>query len=168
MTHPAQARTSAESIDFADAAQVGAAVARYGVALVLLAIGLLKFTAAEAAGIGPLVMSSPLLHWMYSVWSMEAASRVIGTIEIVAAVGIAVRSLSPRAAVVGSALAVGTFLVTLSFFLTAPGIWDTSLGFPFLGGSGQFIVKDVVLLGASLWSLGDAAGTLKASTIYSR
>jgi uncharacterized membrane protein YkgB len=137
-------------------AGVGLAVARYGVALVLFAIGLLKFTAAEAAGIGPLVAGSPLLRWMYVVWSMQAASRVIGCVEIAAAIGIVLRRRFASAAAVGSALAVGTFLVTLSFFLTAPGVWDAGLGFPFLGPTGQFIVKDVVLLGASLWSFGEA------------
>ena len=135
---------------------VGTAVARYGVALILLAIGFLKFTPAEAEAIRALVSTSPLLAWMYSVWSVQEASQVIGAIEILAAVGIALRPVSARAALIGSALAVGTFLVTLSFFLTAPGMWDTMLGFPFLGGGGQFVVKDIVLLGASLWSLGEA------------
>ena len=148
-------------------AQVGLAVARYGLAIILLTIGLLKFTTAEATGIGPLVTSSPLLHWMYAVWSVQGTSNLIGAIEIIAALGIALRSISPRAAVVGSALAVCTFLVTLSFFLTAPGVWDAALGFPFLGGTGQFIVKDVVLLGASLWSLGEALGTQRSSAVYS-
>jgi uncharacterized membrane protein YkgB len=162
MTHSSTARTIPfgsrvlSGPDSDTMAQIGSAIARYGVALILLAIGLLKFTTAEAHGIGPLVTSSPLLRWMYSVWSIEGTSRVIGIIEIIAALGIASRPLSARAAIVGSALAVGTFVVTLSFFLTAPGVWDDSLGFPFLGGSGQFLVKDIVLLGASLWSLGES------------
>ncbi len=66
----------------------GTAVARYGVALVLLAIGVLKFTPAEAEAIRPLVSTSPLLSWMYSVWSVQAASSVIGVIELIAALGI--------------------------------------------------------------------------------
>ncbi|HET7550082.1 MAG TPA: DUF417 family protein [Gemmatimonadaceae bacterium] len=137
-------------------AVAGTAIARYGVALILLAIGLLKFTPAEAEGIRPLVSTSPFLAWMYSVWSVQAASSVIGGIEIVAALGIALRPLSARAALLGSALAVGTFLITLSFLATAPGMWDAMHGFPVLGGGGQFVVKDIVLLGASLWSLGEA------------
>lgn len=137
-------------------AVAGTAVARYGVALVLLAIGVLKFTPTEAEAIRPLVSTSPLLSWMYSVWSVQAASRVIGVIELVAALGIALRPLSARAALLGSALAVGTFLTTLSFLATAPGMWDAMYGFPLLGGGGAFVVKDIVLLGASLWSLGEA------------
>lgn len=98
---------------------------------------------------------------MYSVWSVENASRVIGAIEMPAAVGIALRPVSERAAMVGSALAVGTFLVTLSFFAAAPGVRDEANGFPFLGGTGSFLVKDVALLGASLWSLGKAGAATR-------
>jgi reactive chlorine resistance protein C len=145
------------------AAQLGTRVARYGVAVILLAIGVLKFTAAEANGIAPLVTTSPLLRWMYAVWSIQGASRVIGVIEIIAAIGIVSRVFSARAAMLGSALAVATFVVTLSFFLTAPGVWDATLGFPFLGGTGQFIVKDIVLLGASLWSLGESVESARRS-----
>ena len=136
-------------------AAAGLVVARYGVALVLLWIGLLKFTPAEAQGIGPLITTSPLLSWMYDVWSVAAASRAIGVAEIVAAALIALRPLTPRVAAAGSALAVATFATTLSFLATAPGAWDPP-GFPMLGGAGQFLIKDVVFLGVSLWSLGDA------------
>jgi uncharacterized membrane protein YkgB len=48
------------------------------------------------------------------------------------------------------------FTTTLSFLFTTPG-WDAKLGgFPALSGAGQFLVKDVVLLGAAVWTLGDA------------
>ena len=59
---------------------------------------------------------------------------------------------------VGSALAVGMFATTLSFLATTPGVWEPSLGgFPALSAvPGQFLLKDVVLLGAALWTLGEA------------
>jgi uncharacterized membrane protein YkgB len=49
------------------------------------------------------------------------------------------------------------FLTTLSFMISTPG-WEPSLGgFPALsGGVGEFLIKDLVLLGASLWSLGES------------
>lgn len=153
---PRAAARPASAARDAALARAGAAVARAGVALTLLAIGLLKFTPAEAEGIRPLVTSSPLLSWMYAVLSVQGASNVIGAVEIVAALGLLARPVAPRAAAVGGALAVLTFAVTLSFFATAPGVWDAAQGFPWLGGTGQFLVKDVVLFGASLWSLGEA------------
>ena len=71
---------------------------------------------------------------------------------------IAERPFSPRACVLGSALAVVMFLTTLSFLVTTPGVWEPSLGgFPALAAlPGQFLIKDVALLGISLWSLGEA------------
>ena len=70
---------------------------------------------------------------------------------------IAVRPLSARVAAVGSAMAVMMFLTTLSFLFSTPG-WEPSLGgFPALSVvPGQFLLKDVVLLGAAVWSLGEA------------
>jgi reactive chlorine resistance protein C len=53
---------------------IGAAVIRYGLALLLLWIGASKFTAYEAMGIVPLVSNSPLMSWA-SAWSAYVPSR---------------------------------------------------------------------------------------------
>ena len=75
---------------------------------------------------------------------------------------IAVRPLSARVAAVGSAMAVMMFLTTLSFLFSTPG-WEPSLGgFPALSVvPGQFLLKDVVLLGAAVWSLGEALNAIR-------
>ena len=108
---------------------MGITISRYGLSAALLLIGLLKFTAAEAAGIQPLIAASPLISWMYLVLSVRAASNLIGSIEIVLAVLIALRPLSPAASFAGS------------------------LG---SGDAGQFLIKHVVLLGAALWTASEA------------
>ena len=58
---------------------------------------------------------------------------------------------------VGSGLAAGMFLTTLSFLVTTPG-WEPNLGgFPALSAMpGQFLLKDIVLLGGALWTAGEA------------
>jgi uncharacterized membrane protein YkgB len=50
------------------------------------------------------------------------------------------------------------FATTLRFLLTTPEVWEASAGgFPALSVvPGQFLIKDVVLLGASLWTFGEA------------
>ncbi len=129
---------------------------RYGLVLVLGWIGAMKFTAYEAAGIKSLVETSPLMSWMYKALSLQATSNVIGVAELTAALLIAIRPLSPRLSAIGSVLAVFTFLATLSFLFSLPG-WEKTLGgFPALSGSGGFLLKDVVLLGAALFTLGDS------------
>lgn len=142
---------------------LGSIALRYGLVLVVAWIGAMKFTAYEAAGIEPLVASSPLLSWVYAVLSVRGFSNALGGTELAIAALIALGPIAPRAAVAGSLLAVGMFLTTLSFLLTAPG-WEASLGgFPAVSAMpGQFLLKDAVLLGASLWCLGEAAQRVDA------
>jgi reactive chlorine resistance protein C len=136
---------------------VGLHITRYAIVLVLVWIGAMKFTAYEAAAIEPLIASSPLMSWLYAVFSVQATSNLIGIAEIAAGVLIAVRPWSAVACVVGSLMATATFVVTLTFLLSTPG-WEPSLGgFPALSvAPGQFILKDAALLGASVWSSGEA------------
>ena len=136
---------------------MGLHVARYGLVLVLVWIGAMKFTAYEAGAIQPLVANSPLMSWLYAIFSVQATSNLIGVAEIAAGVLIALRPWSAPAAVVGSLMAVATFVITLTFMFSTPG-WESSLGgFPALSvAPGQFILKDAVLLGAAVWSLGEA------------
>ena len=136
--------------------KLGAFLIRYGLVLVLGWIGAMKFTAYEAEGIRTLVETSPLMSWMYRVFSVQATSNVIGVAELIAAALIAIRPLSAKLSAIGSVVAVFTFLTTLTFLFSLPG-WEKSLGgFPALSGSGGFLLKDIVLLGAALFTLGDS------------
>ena len=135
---------------------LGGLVLRYGLVLILLWIGGMKFSAFEAAGIQPLVGSSPLLSWMYALLNAQAVSNLFGVVEISVAVMIALRPRMPKLSALGSALAVIMFLTTLSFLVSLPG-WEPSLGgFPALSSAGGFLLKDAVLLGAALWTWGES------------
>src|ERR1043165_6768681 len=70
---------------------VGEFILRYGLVLVIAWIGGMKFTALEAAGIQPLVGSSPFLSWMYSSLSVQTVSNFFGVVEISIATTIALR-----------------------------------------------------------------------------
>src|SRR6516164_5946313 len=137
---------------------VGRALARYGLVVVVAWIGLMKFTAYEAEAIRPFVANSPLLSWVYGPMSVRGFSTVFGVVEVAIALLIAARPFAPRVSALGSALAVGMFLTTLSFLVTTPGVWEPSAGgFPTLSAlPGQFLIKDLALLGISLWTLGEA------------
>ena len=136
----------------------GRELARYGLVVVVGWIGLMKFTSYEAEGISGFVTNSPLMSWVYDLMSDRGFSAVLGVVEVAIALLIAARPFSPRASALGSALAVGMFLTTLSFLATTPGVWEPSAGgFPALSGKpGQFLIKDLALLGISLWSLGES------------
>jgi reactive chlorine resistance protein C len=150
--------TTASTMESSYAVQAaGAYLLRYGLVLVIAWIGFMKFTAYEAAGIHPLVANSPLMSWAYAIFSERAFSALLGIVEISVAVMIALRPLSAKVAAIGSGLAAVMFLTTLTFLLSTPG-WEASLGgFPALSVvPGQFIIKDIVLLAAAVWSLGEA------------
>lgn len=77
-------------------------------------------------------------------------------VEITTALLLITSPWFPRAGVVGGALGGFTFLVTSSLLFALP-VWEESLGgFPALNGAGQFLIKDVALLGISLVVMGDS------------
>lgn len=117
----------------------------------------MKFTEYEAKGIQPLVANSPLMGWIYQVMSVTGFSKLLGVVELIIAALIAARPFSARACEVGSAMAMVMFLTTLTFLFSTPG-WEPSLGgFPAVSADvGQFLLKDVVLFGAALWSFAEA------------
>ena len=144
--------------DLADRMEtIGRHWARYGLVLVLLWIGAMKFTAYEAEGISGFVANSPLMSWAYQALSNRQFAALLGVAELLIAGLIAARPFSPQASAWGSLLAAGMFLTTLSFLFSTPGVVEPSLGFPALSVvPGQFLIKDVVLLGVALWTAGEA------------
>lgn len=144
------------------ATDAGRLVSRYGLVTVLAWIGFGKYLKMEAR---VLIEHSPLMSWVYDVASVTVVARGLGTMEIVAAVLIAIRPISPRLSAVGSAMAVVLFLGTLSFLFTSPGLVAGHLaGIPILTAQpGQFLLKDLVLLGVALWTLGDSLGVVRSS-----
>ena len=151
----------ASSADFArlgDAVtNVGTHAIRYSSATVLAWIGAMKFTAYEAGAIEGLVASSPLTSWLYSVFSVQGASNLIGATEIITAALLVIGAKFPKAALLGGLGAVATFLVTSSLLFTAPVTEPSLGGFPALSVvPGQFLLKDIVLLAAAVFLTGDA------------
>ena len=133
---------------------------RYSLVVVFVWIGAMKFTNYEAEGIRPFVENSPLMSWLYQIFSVTQFSAILGVVEIAVGLLIATRPFWPRLSAYGSLAAAAMFVGTLSFIVTTPG-WEPSLGFPALSVPGQFLLKDAVLLGASLWT---AAEALKGTT----
>jgi uncharacterized membrane protein YkgB len=135
---------------------IGRHALRFSIAGVLGWIGAMKFTAYEAGAIEGLVASSPFTSWLYSVTSVQGASNLIGSVEIVTAIALVAGLKFARVGLLGALAAAFTFLLTFSFLLTAPG-WEQSLGgFPALSVvPGQFLLKDAVLFAGALFLAGN-------------
>lgn len=76
--------------------KAGVAFIRYGLAIVLIWIGILKFTPYEAQGIQPLVANSPFFSWLYPSLGVRGFSYLLGTVEIALGLLICCRPFMPK------------------------------------------------------------------------
>lgn len=144
-----------------------AALGTYGIYLALAVIyfwfGGMKFTHYEATGLVPLVSNSPLLGWVYDLFSVDTFSALLGVLEVSIGVLIAARLLSPKLSLIGGALSAGLFFTTVSFMFSTPGVIEPGLGFPGISvAPGQFLLKDIGLLAASVFIAGHSLAELQS------
>ncbi|MBA3831544.1 MAG: DUF417 family protein, partial [Chthoniobacterales bacterium] len=72
---------------------------------------------------------------------------------------IALRFVAPMLSAVGSVGAIIMGLITLSFLLTTPGVWQPDYGFPFLSSvPGQFLVSGSTA-SAIKWAIAEGASS---------
>jgi uncharacterized membrane protein YkgB len=111
----------------------------------------MKFTGYEANGIAPFVSHSPLMGWLHTFFGVQGTSYIIGIIELATAIVLIIGAFNPFASALGAAMSATTYIITLTFFLSTPGVAEaTAGGFPAISAPiGQFLLKDLVLLAAS-------------------
>ena len=119
--------------------------------IVLLWIGILKFTPSEAMAIKGYVSNSFLMSWLYSVTSVQGVSNIIGIFEIATAILLIASFWNKKLGLIGGYLTAIIFLTTLSFLLTTPGIWKVSEG---VVVTDFFVLKDLAFLAISLQIIG--------------
>jgi reactive chlorine resistance protein C len=165
---------------------VGIALTRVGLVVVLVWIGGLKVYRYEADGVVPFVANSPLMSFFYAdpgnykahtnkegalvpenlAW--HEANRTypfaygLGSVIVLYGALIALHPVFPRVAAVGSGLVAVMSVATLSFLVTTPEVWVPDLGsgesgFPLLAGPGRLVVKDAIMLGAAVVTTADSA-----------
>ncbi|WP_432854171.1 DUF417 family protein [Amycolatopsis sp. CA-161197] len=131
-------------------------VMRYGLTTCFVWVGVLKFQDYEIENAEPLVTASPLTAWPRKKWGARNLGRVIGTTQIVLGSLIAAKPLVPRAFAAGSLGAAAMMVGTLSFLVTTPEAWREGHRMSQLSVLGEALLKDGVLLGASLLTAADS------------
>lgn len=63
--------------------------------------------------------------------SVRAFAAVLGVVEILFGILIALRPVAPKLSAFGSIGAIFMFLLTMTFLLSTPGVWQPGYGFPF-------------------------------------
>ncbi len=166
--------------------QFGKKAVRFGIVIVFLWIGGLKFFAYEADGIVPFVANSPFMSFFYNhpteykthmnkegeliqdnhTWhernNTYGFSVGLGIFLVGLAVLIALYKVAPLASMVASILIFVMTLGTLSFLVTTPESWvphlgDAQWGFPYLSGRGRLVIKDIVILGGAIITMSESA-----------
>jgi len=137
--------------------------AYFALAVIYFWFGGMKFTHYEAVGLVPLVSNSPFLGWVYDIFSADTFSSLLGVLEVSIGTLIAGRLLSPKLSLIGGALSAGLFFTTLSFMFSTPGVIEPGLGFPAISvAPGQFLLKDIGLLAASIFVAGHSLTALES------
>ncbi|HXO52062.1 MAG TPA: DUF417 family protein [Mycobacterium sp.] len=136
---------------------IASVLGRYGLVVVIGWIGALKFANYEAHQIQPLVANSPFMGWLYHIFPVYPFSALLGVFEVAAALLIAIKPVAPKLSAIGSVMAILLFLGTTSFLFTTPGVGEVAGGgFPAISLLGEFLLKDIPLLGLSFWTLADS------------
>ncbi|MCR4470013.1 YkgB family protein [Burkholderia sp. SCN-KJ] len=128
------------------------ALLRWTLVIIFLWFGGMKFTAYEANGIAPFIINSPIMSWLHTLFGVQGASDVIGVLELSTAVALILGAFQSIFSALGAVMSATTYLITLTFFLSTPGVGEAMTGgFPAITAMpGQFLLKDLVLLAASL------------------
>ena len=128
------------------------ALLRWALVIVFLWFGGMKFTGYEANGIAPFIANSPIMSWLHALFGIQGASYVIGVVELATAVALIAGAVNALFSALGAAMSCATYLITLTFLLSTPGVAEPMAGgFPAISAPiGQFLLKDLVLLAASL------------------
>ena len=166
--------------------QFGKKAVRFGIVVVFLWIGGLKFFAYEADGVVPFVANSPFMSFFYHhpaeykkhlnkegeliaanrEWNIEnntyGFAYGLGAVLVTLAVLIALYKVAPLPSMIASILIFIMTLGTLSFLITTPESWvphltDNDWGFPFLSGRGRLVIKDIVILGGAIITMSESA-----------
>lgn len=125
-----------------------------------------KWFEYEAQVLIPYISHGPLIFWMYPVFGIRGASWFLGTAESTIFILLFLGFWDKRLGLLGAAGSVVTFVCTVTIIPFMPGGWEASAGgFPAMVGPNAFLMKDVVLLGVSVYLLKQDAARVKQGAL---
>src|SRR5246127_2114615 len=135
---------------------------RASMVLIFLAFGYQKWFAYEAQVLIPYISNGPLIFWMYPVFGVRGASWFLGASEWLFGALLFLGFWNKRLGILGELGSCVTFASTVTIIPFMPHGWDPAAGgFPAMVGNVAFLMKDVVLLAASVYLL--RQGVLRVS-----
>ena len=128
-------------------------IIRASMVIIFLFFGYQKWWAYEAERLVPFISNGPLISWMYPAFGYRGASWFLGASEWTFGALLLAGFWDKRLGVLGALGSTVTFIVTVTIIPFMPDGWDPVAGFPAMTGNVPFLMKDVVLLAASIYLL---------------
>jgi uncharacterized membrane protein YkgB len=127
---------------------------RGSMVIIFLFFGYQKWFEYEAQVLIPYISNGPLIFWMYPVFGVRGASWFLGIWEWSFGVLLFLGFWNKRLGILGALGSCVTFLGTVTIIPFMPNGWAASAGgFPAMVGNVPFLMKDLVLLAASVYLL---------------
>lgn len=122
--------------------------------IIFLLFGYQKWFEYEAQALIPFIRNGPLTFWLYSAFGIRGATWFLGVSEWSFGALLFAGFWSKKAGVFGALGSCVTFIMTTTIIPFMPDAWAQSAGgFPAMSITGAFLMKDVVLLAASIYLL---------------
>jgi uncharacterized membrane protein YkgB len=126
---------------------------RASMVLIFLSFGYQKWFEYEAQVLIPFISNGPLIFWLYPAFGVRGATWFLGVSEWLFGALLFLGFWDKRLGILGAIGSIFTFVGTITIIPFMPNGWDPAAGFPAMAGNVAFLMKDVVLLAASIYLL---------------
>ena len=127
---------------------------RASMVILFVFFGYQKWWDYEAQVLIPYISHGPLLFWLYPVFGIRGASWFLGVSEWLFCALLFLGFWNKKLGILGALGSCFSFIATVTIIPFMPDGWAASAGgFPAMTGNVPFLMKDVVLLAASVYLL---------------
>jgi uncharacterized membrane protein YkgB len=127
---------------------------RTSMVIIFLFFGYQKWWEYEAQVLIPYISNGPLIFWLHPVFGIRGSSWFLGCAEWLFGTLLFFGFWNKRLGVLGALGSCITFIGTVTIIPFMPNGWAASAGgFPAMAGNVPFLMKDLVLLAASVYLL---------------
>ena len=141
---------------------------RASMVIIFLFFGYSKWFNYEAQALIPLIEHGPLIFWMHPVFSIRGAGRFLGVSEWLFGALLLLGFWNKKLGILGAIGSCFSFVATVTIIPFLPNAWEKSAGgFPAMTDNVAFLMKDLVLLAASVYLLRQDVIRLRRSAMPS-
>jgi uncharacterized membrane protein YkgB len=127
---------------------------RTSMVIIFFFFGYQKWFQYEVGRLIPYISNGPLIFWLYPAFGMRGATWFLGASEWTFGTLLFLGFWNKKLGILGALGSTVTFITTVTIIPFMPGSWDAAAGgFPAMTGNVPFLMKDVVLLAASIYLL---------------